>query len=547
MQSTKNAFLRAVSRYDFLTENGALSHSSSGSALVDYFAKCGTYRDRDENEVFTDIARIWEDSPLIALMIIFYMRTVTRQTKGLFASETVQKGMGAKDEFRKAIKWLAVHQPETLYANLWLIPVVGAWGDLWHDDLRDVLDQQQVFALIKRGLEDEASRALIAKFLPRIRSIGQTYNERHRARNKWAYALCDELGWQTRDYRKFKSAPAHTAHQFQRDMSQGRWDQIDFNKLPGRALFKLASKRGREDKLTILERHKQVERYVAWLEKQPTAKFTGYVYELFIAATSAKVGLAEKMTFDKQFGGLLELAKADRGGIDGNIWCALDTSGSMTMPVVEGISAYDICVSLGIYFSSLNEGAFKDNVVMFDNTSRTLQLSGTFTDKVNQIKKASVAWGGTNFQSVIDLMVQVRKKNPKIPVEDFPQTLLVVSDMQFNPVDGNTETNYERAMEKLAEVGLPKINIVWWWVTGRGQDFPSTIDQEGVTMIGGFDGSIIELILGGNDEAEAEVEAEVAGAEEAEATEAPTKTKRTAYDNMLLALDQEVLKQLRVV
>lgn len=132
---------------------------------------------------------------------------------------------------------------------------------------------------------------------------------------------------------------------------------------------------------------------------------------------------------------------------------------------------------------------------MFDNKSTVKTLSGTFSDKVMQLKSGSVAWGSTNFQSVIDEIIRIRLDFPSIPIEDFPSTLLVVSDMQFNPVNGNSQTNYDRAMRRLAAVGLPKVRIVWWWVTGRASDFPSTLDDENVIMIGGFDGAILSMLL----------------------------------------------------
>jgi len=77
------------------------------------------------------------------------------------------------------------------------------------------------------------------------------------------------------------------------------------------------------------------------------------------------------------------------------------------------------------------------------------------------------------------------------------------------------------------------MKIVWWFVTGgKGKDFPSTIADEGVTMIGGFDGSVVTLILGG------------------ETTVVDQKTGKVrqmnAYENMLKALDQQVLLQLKV-
>ena len=528
---SQNAFLQAVQQYDFFTENGALSHSTTGSALVDYFAKCGTYRDREQEEVNADLNKLWNDSPLIALMIVFYVRNISRKSRGFFTSTEVQKGQGARDEFRKAIVFLATNHPEVLQKNLWLIPVVGCWRDLWHEDLINVLDRTQVYDLVQRGMQDEDMRGLVAKYLPRIRSKGQTYTEQHKARNEWARGLCKVMGWSEKEYRQFKSNPAHSAHQFQRVMSAGLWDELDFSKIPGKALFKLVSKRGK-DGHTTLERHNQIERYTEWIKAQPVAKFTGYVYELLLAARGPRTTLPEKLTFDRQFDGLIEQARKDRGGLSGNVWCALDTSGSMMAEAAPGVTAFDICVGMGIFFATLNEGAFKDHVIMFDCTSYAKSFKGTFTEKVQQIMGTTTAWGSTNFQSVIDAIVDVRRKNPKVPLSDFPETLLVVSDMQFNAVNGETaQTNYDAAMEKLAAVGLPKINIIWWWVTGRGKDFPSTLDDEGVTMIGGFDGSVVTLLLGGD---------EVIDAETGE------KRKPNAYESMLKVLDQEVLRQVKL-
>ena len=49
---------------------------------------------------------------------------------------------------------------------------------------------------------------------------------------------------------------------------------------------------------------------------------------------------------------------------------------SMGCSVANGVTAYDIYIGLGIYFSSLNEGAFKDNVIMFDTESTVKKTVG---------------------------------------------------------------------------------------------------------------------------------------------------------------------------
>ena len=531
--SNTNNFLNGITSHDTLTENGAVSHSTTGDLNLDYFTKSGAYRNRTEMEVFGDISAAWNENPKTALKTIFYLRTVTRKSKGFFVSDKVQKGQGVRDEFIKLVKWLENNQPSSLYKNLWLVPVTGTWKDLWYDSSESsythYVNPNEVYRLVEKGIKDEYNRALIAKYLPRIRSKSNVKNKRHERLNSWARGLCDFLNWSEKDYRNFKSNPENTAHLYQRVMCNGLWDNLDFSMIPGKALFNLMVLKGKDGK-TALQRNGLEDKYVAWLIKQPTAKFTGYVYELFKQVDS-NLSLPQKITFDKQFQGLVELAKQDEGGIKGNIWCALDTSGSMGSFVNDNTTAYDVCVSLGIFFSSLNEGAFKDHVVMFDDTSKVLKLKGEFTDKAQQIKSHTVAWGSTNFQSVIDEIIRVRKSNPDIPVEEFPETLLVVSDMQFNAA-GSTQTNYEVAMAKLAKAGLPKINIIWWHVTGRGKDFTNKSTDEGVSMMSGFDGSSIQLILGG----EMETVDKVTG-----------KTRKlNPVEQMEKVLDQEVLNQLKV-
>lgn len=521
----KNQFLTAVNKYNTYTENGAISHSTSGSGLLDYFSKSGTYRERELSDTFADMAKIWAESPILALQVIFYNRLISRKITGTFSTKKVQKGQGNRSEFRNAIVWLARYHKETLVKNLWLIPMVGTWKDLWHTDLINEIDRNSTYQLIEDGLANDDQRAFIAKYLPRIRSKSNTYNTRHKELNQFAFGLLKKLNWTPTDYRKFKASGQ--AHDFQRKMCKNQWDQLNYNEIPGKALFQLVNNVGKEEQSTF-QRHGIEQNYVDWLLKQPTAKFTGYVYELMNAVTP-KMSLAQKLTLDKQFEGLIQLANQDQK-ISENVWCALDTSGSMQAQVAD-TSAFDICISLGVYFSTMNEGAFKDHVIMFDNMSRTLQLHGGFSDKVLQIKSETTAWGSTNFQSVIDEVVRVRRSNPSIPVSDYPSTLVVVSDMQFNPAE-DLQTNYETAMSKLRAVGLPKIRIVWWWVTGRGQDFPNQIDDEGVIMIGGFDGSILSTLIG----------------EEPKQTSSSGPAKASLninpYDAMLKALDQEVLKEL---
>ena len=108
------------------TYNGALSLSSTGSALLDYFSKVGTYSGRDQSVVDANMSSIFNEDEETALALVFASRLITRKPIGL---EEVQTGFGRKDEFYKALVWMHNNRPQLLYRNLHLIPVFGSWKD----------------------------------------------------------------------------------------------------------------------------------------------------------------------------------------------------------------------------------------------------------------------------------------------------------------------------------------------------------------------------------------------------------------------------------
>lgn len=523
-----NKFTDALQTNDALTWNGAISHSTSGNAILDYFAKCGSYRNRTQAEVDADMARIFGEDETLAMKVVLYNRMVTRKCKGFVDETEMQRGQGQKDEFIKSLNWIERNRPNLLKKNLWLVPEVGNWHDLFYHSpstkVSNYVDTKLTYSLIKQGIENNYHRQLLAKYLPKIRSASNVTNDRHRKLNEWARGLCAYLGWTEREYRKFKSNPENVAHLWQRKMSNNDW-KLNFNTIPGRALNKIVNGK-------VLSRHNLEGDYLKWIEKQPVAKFTGYPYELYQKAKGGR-NLVKTHTFNKQFDGLIEKAKdgVNPELLKRGVLCALDTSGSMECGN-SGVAPIDVCVGLGLFFSELLEGAFHNNVIMFDNHSRLLQLSGKFCDKVDQIKNSAIAWGGTNFQSVIDEIVRVRQSRPEIPVEEYPGVLLVVSDMQFNPTVGNTKTNYEAAMSKLEAVGLPKMTVIWWNVNGRfTDDVPSKMTDEGTVLISGFDGSIVSSLL---------------YAEDVVDKKTGETRKANAYEQMIQALDQEILNCVKV-
>lgn len=492
----KNQFIANLHKHATFTENGAVSHSSTGSVLADQFGIAGSNRGRDIMSVFADQS-ILDNSvgSVVAIRFIFYLRSITRKPKGLwFSSENLLKGQGNKDESFKRYLWYLVNKPDAFYNNLWLFIVCGSYKDIWElitlakiHNIR--IDEEKIFEVYATALNENTIDDLAIKYLPQIVSNKKTKTDRSKLRNKIAKSFAEYLALDARAYRILKTTGK--AHTWQQKISNRLFDQIDFGKISGKALSNLVSGK-------FLSKHSLESKYQAWILKQPVAKFTGYVYELMNNITY-NLPFYKKITIDKQFDGLIQLFEKHEGGISGNVWCALDTSLSMSSKLTgTNTTAHNICLSLGIYFSTLNKGAFHKNVIMFDSKSRVKQLSGSFTDMVSQVPKNSM--GDTNFQSVVDEIVRVRMANPTIPLEDYPQTLLVVSDMQFNPT-GTAETNHEMQMRKLREVfpneWVKDFKVIWWCCTGRvTNNKPSTIDEGGTYIFSGFDGSIISILLG---------------------------------------------------
>ena len=151
----KNLFLQESSKYDARTENGALSHSSTGSLFLDQFAKAGTYIDhkklgRTQADVNRDMALLWDENPEMALRMAFYLRMITRKNKGVFATEKVQKGQGLRDEGLMRLLWVAKNHRKVFERNMALIPEVGSWKDLltlWSMDSK-LVDINLIFDLL---------------------------------------------------------------------------------------------------------------------------------------------------------------------------------------------------------------------------------------------------------------------------------------------------------------------------------------------------------------------------------------------------------------
>ena len=167
-----------------------------------------------------------------------------------------------------------------------------------------------------------------------------------------------------------------------------------------------------------------------------------------------------------------------------------DVSGSMTGTPME------VSIALGIYISERNEGVFKDAFITFSSKPTLEVLKGNLFQRVSQLSKAD--WEmSTNLEAVFTLVLK-KATEAKLKQEDMPETLLILSDMQFNQATRSDKTAMGMIKKQYKDAGYKLPRIVFWNLRAVDKTFPVQ-NKDGVAMVSGFSPSIMKNILQGKD------------------------------------------------
>ena len=532
---TTNPFLLSALKNTSRTNeggNGALKYTTSGSDFVDQFAKVTEYRQpRNYSEISEDMSLLWDQNPRLTISFVIYLRLITRTVKFPDGTKTstTQRGQGLKHESIMRMIWLAVNHPEEFWNNVNLFISAGSWKDIitmlsydlqYNGWEKRVLNWENFTGLILAGLENPETSELVKKYLPQIKSRSKCKTVAAQADTIIGKYLCSviflDIDNKVKSYEKYRKLKVSgTAHVWQQLISQGRFMEINFETVHGRALAQMVSGQ-------FLKNNGLEETFEKWMASKPIAKYTGYVYELMQPVKSGYSNNVLKSyqedTINKQFLGLIETAK--KGMIGENPFITVvdtsssmagenpfitvvDTSASMT-GLVPGtkISAYDIAKSMALYFSYLLKGPFNNHWMEFNNKCILKKWVGDTPVKKLQ-NDSSEAYGSTDFESVARTFVEVRQSGVK--EEDFPGGILCLSDGCFNYTHSN-EGNYKSFKKILLRGGfskefVDKFKIVLWdipngYYADRGAKFEEFADCPGMFHISGLDGSVVAFLMG---------------------------------------------------
>ena len=475
------------------TENGAITHKTTKSMLLDMFAMGAAMRNRSDADVLLMFANAYKENPEYALKCLFYIRDV-------------RGGQGERRFFRVCMKWLAINHTEAARRNLPHIPEYGRWDDLYLFVGTPLEADAFMFMKNQLALDVQCQTpSLLAKWL-------KSENTSSVDSRKMATKTRQAFGMTCKQYRKTLSILRQRINVLERLMSEGRWDEIEFDKIPSRAGMIYKNAFARHD----IERAKNenVQTYADFAKSKDTkvnAKVL-YPYECVAEAMKLRYGHVRlddttRLMVNKYWDNLADyFNKATFNGM-----AIVDTSGSMCG--YDASAPINVAISIGLYCAEKANGPYKNHFITFNSNPSFVKVEGVdFCDKVHRM--AAADWGSsTNVEAAFDMILDIAMRNG-LSQEEIPQNLIIISDMEFNACATSgasyksdfwsnyhnritpNDTLFELMAKKWNNWGYKMPHLVFWNCDAR-QNNIAMLGNGPVSYVSGMSPSIFETIMSG--------------------------------------------------
>ena len=478
-----NTVLNAMQKqenYKF-TENGGVALKSTRSAVLDMFALCGAYRKRSEEDCIFMFKKALEEDADLALKCLFYLADC-------------RGGQGERRFFRVCFKWLCNNYPKIAKRHIEFIPTFRRWDDILYSCVGTIVEEDALIFIKKQLLLDIESKtpSLLAKWLPSENA--SSYETKRMGRIVREY-----LHMTHKQYRLILSKLRARINIVEKLMSENRWDEIEFDKIPSRAGLIYKNAFARRDiiakKFEDFAKDKDTKVNAGVLYPyECVAKVVNTIDGIWLwGAHTIEISDTDRAIIEKYWNNLPDYFN----GQQSNMLCVVDTSGSMTE---ERASApINVAISLGMYAAERAGGPFKDHYISFSSEPQLIKVEGIdFVDKVWRIYKTNLC-DNTDLDKVFDMLLNIADL-PETKEEDIPENIVVISDMEIDYMsywDEKSEaiTNMQAIRKKWAEHGHKLPKLIYWNVDAR----QNTILDEGpeVSFVGGMSPSIFETIITG--------------------------------------------------
>lgn len=485
-KSNSSPFINAIKRENnyTTTTNGATALKSTGSKLYDLFSLGGAYRARSEEDCILLFKEAYLEDHKYALKCLAYLRDIESQ------------GQGERRFFRVVLKWLASFDIAAIKCNLETLVRDNycRWDDIFvlfdtpaEDFAMDLIRKQLTEDIKAYNSSDKAPISLCAKWCSSINSSSAKTKAEGRR-------IAHALGLTERQYRKMLSKLRERINVLERLMSQNRWMEIEFDKIPSRA--GLIYRNCFKNKGLIAEKYRN------FATSSETKVNAGKLYPYDIVAKAEQVRYSsindtERLMINKYWDNLTDFFN----GAESNAMVVCDTSGSMTWGANGTATPMQVAVSLAIYAAERANGPFKNHYISFSSNARLVEVRGVdFVDKVKRIEDSNVC-ENTNLESVFDLVLNTAMQRNLRP-SALPETLIIISDQQVDRCAG-IANNKELFMDSMRRKWYKKCNgkyefpsIVMWNVNASKDSFLSD-SKSGITFVSGCSPTLFTQVATG--------------------------------------------------
>lgn len=448
------------------TENGAVTHRTSGKDCLDLFAAIGALRRADDQNICSRFLKAYAENPDLAMKILFYARDV-------------RGGLGERRVFRSILTWLASNEKSSVVRNLPYIAEYGRWDDVLV--LLKTPCRKEALALLEEqfredlaALEDGGNISLLGKWLPSVNASNQETVV-------MAKMIAKSFGLSDRDYRKALTGLRARIRIIENNLREKDYT-FDYSKQPSKAMFKYRKAFLRNDG----------ERYAAFMDKADRGEaklHTGTLMPYELVERAYDCSEEERRSLDVTWRTLEDFTT------DENALVAADGSGSMYWGSKPTPAA--VAQSLAIYFAEHNKGKFHNHFLTFSMTPQLVEIKGKdFVEKVRYCRTFDEC-ANTNLEAVFDLILQAAAEN-HVPRAEMPAKLYIISDMEFDHcVKNSSMTNFENAKASYAAAGYKLPDLVFWNVDSRHEQQPVKENDRGVALVSGNSPRIFSMVMDG--------------------------------------------------
>lgn len=428
------------------TTNGMPAYKSTLNGNVDLFFKIGASRGKN---IIPDFLKAYTEDREVALRVAQWARDV-------------RGGAGERKLFRDILLYLEQNHKRDLTETRILrnVAEIGRWDDLLIFTDKEV--KSVAFDIIAEALNE--GNGLCAKWMPR--------------KGLLAAELRSALGCSPKAYRKLLVSLTKVV---ETQMCAKNWDEINFSHVPSLAMSRYSKAFGRNAADAFTKYKEALQKGEEGVKVNAGAV---YPYDILKNVMHGDAALA-----DEQWKALPNYVG------DANVLPLVDVSGSMSCPVggMTGMTCMHMAISLGLYLSDKNTGDFKDMFLTFSANPTFETVQGTLSQKYRQMQNAD--WGyNTNLEAAFKEILRVAKSN-SVSQTDMPNTLLILSDMQFDQAcRGNDNRALDMIKDQYIEAGYEIPNVVFWNLNAK-DNVPVKFDERGTALVSGFSPSIMKAVL----------------------------------------------------